>query len=103
MFTMRVMLAAVAAGFAVLVGGSGLARAADEDGYIAELQAAGVPMLKGPAYALGDGYQVCAMLRSGASPDIVATRFNLIDATAGWVPLEIGAAQRHLCPDTLPK
>ncbi len=50
MSTTRVMFAAITAAIAIpagmLVGGSGLAHA-DDNGYIAELQAAGVPMLGG--------------------------------------------------------
>jgi len=106
MSTMRVMFAAITAGIAItagmLVGGSGLAHAApDEDGFIAELQADGVPMQAGPQYALGVGYQVCGMLRNDASTDVVASHFTTLDTP--WVAAEIAASQHNLCPDTLPK
>ncbi len=106
MYTARVMFAAITGAIAIpagmLVGRSGLAHAApDEDGFIAELQAAGVPLPMGRNYALNAGYQVCSLLRNGASPEVVAAKMSIFEAP--WIPAEIAASQHHLCPDTLPK
>lgn len=71
---------------------------ADDNQYVADLAAAGVPMLLGPNAAIANGYTMCAQLRNGASPEVVAGSFGLMSAFGGPA---VAAAQHDLCPDTL--
>ncbi|MGO9352471.1 MAG: DUF732 domain-containing protein [Mycobacterium sp.] len=74
---------------------------ADENGYVAELSAHGVPMFAGPNRAILAGYQICGQLRDGASPEIVASQYQYNWILAPFAPTVIDSAQRQLCPDTL--
>lgn len=93
--TMATGLAILAAiGLAVLA--SPVAHA-DDAGYLAELQAHGVPTGFGTT-PLPAGYSVCAQLRAGETPGAAAGQFGWANA---WGPQIVAAAQHNLCPDTL--
>lgn len=72
---------------------------ADEQGYIDYLNSHGVPTVMRSA-TLGDGYQICAQIKEGMSPD------DAINQSFGfqrlWSPAIVYAAQHELCPNTLP-
>jgi hypothetical protein len=76
---------------------------ADDQTYLADLQAAGVPTtliggISRPGAPLDTGYQICAKLRAGEPPEVAATQFSWLNQ---WGPAIVGAAQHDLCPDTL--
>jgi hypothetical protein len=96
-----VAAAAVALGIAAPTAGVAHADRADENSYIAELSAHGVPMMAGPDRAILAGYQLCRQLRDGASPAVVASQYQFNWILAPFAPTVIDAAQHHLCPDTL--
>jgi hypothetical protein len=92
---------AVLAFFAALVLVSAPARA-DSDGYIAELQSDGVPILglSGPGRYIQAGYTICMELHSGASPATAADSSGFGQLYA-WKQQLVTAAQHNLCPDTV--
>lgn len=71
---------------------------ADDQAFIADLNARGVPQLIPPAREIGGGYQVCGMMRNGMSPEVAAQQFGMLNQ---WGPTIVDAAQHDLCPDTL--
>ncbi|EFG77112.1 hypothetical protein HMPREF0591_2980 [Mycobacterium parascrofulaceum ATCC BAA-614] len=71
---------------------------ADENSYLADLQARGVPFLI-PAKAVSDGYRVCSEIRAGESPQTAAQTFGIYYNALG--PTIVDIAQHDLCPDTL--
>lgn len=76
---------------------------ADDNSYLADLQARGVPAgliggLANPNGAINAGYRVCGELRNGESPAAASTEFKWMNQ---WGPAIVDAAQRNLCPDTL--
>jgi hypothetical protein len=71
---------------------------ADDDSYVAALNAAGVPLLGGPGKYVAGGYRVCDELRHGETPAGAATQFG---AYNGFGPAIVSAAQHELCPETL--
>lgn len=71
---------------------------ADEGGYLAALQAAGVPVVI-QATAISTGYTVCGQIRGGESPATAAQQWGIY--SAAWGPAIVDAAQHNLCPDTL--
>lgn len=75
---------------------------ADSRGYMADLQANGVPILglAGPGRYIQAGYSMCMMLRAGEHPDVVVNSSDFGPIFL-WKHQMLGAAQRHLCPDTL--
>ncbi len=75
----------------------GIARA-DDDSYVAALNAAGVPLLGGPGKYIAGGYHVCDELRHGETPAGAATQFGMYN---GFGPAIVSAAQHELCPETL--
>jgi hypothetical protein len=87
--------------FAALVMSTGPARA-DSDGFIAELQSDGVPILglAGPGRYIQAGYTICMELHSGASPDTAADSSGFGQLFI-WKQQLVTAAQHNLCPDTL--
>jgi hypothetical protein len=76
---------------------TGVARA-DDDSYVAALNAAGVPLLGGPGKYIAGGYRVCDELRHGETPAGAATQFGMYN---GFGPAIVNAAQHELCPETL--
>jgi hypothetical protein len=94
-------LSAALAFFAALVVSAGSARA-DSDGFVAELQSDGVPILglSGPGRYIEAGYTICMELHSGASPDTAADSSGFGQLYA-WKQQLVTAAQHNLCPDTL--
>jgi len=92
---------AVLAFFAALVVSTGPARA-DSDGYMAELQSDGVPILglAGPGRYIQAGYTICMELRGGESTDTAADSSGFGQLYA-WKQQLVTAAQHNLCPDTL--
>lgn len=88
-------IAAAWLGFAML---STATAHADDQAFIADLNAHGVPTINSPANMVGGGYQVCSMLRNGMSRDMAAQQFGMLN---GWGPQIVDAAQHDLCPDTL--
>jgi hypothetical protein len=91
----------VLAFFSALIMSTGFARA-DSDGFIAELQSDGVPILglAGPGRYIQAGYTICMELHSGASPDTAADSSGFGQLYA-WKQQLVTAAQHNLCPDTL--
>jgi uncharacterized protein DUF732 len=71
---------------------------ADNDGFIADLAAHGVPFWGSPMQMTAMGYRVCGQIRNGEAPDTAATQFNWLNAVG---PAIVAAAQDNLCPDTL--
>ncbi|GAA4289696.1 DUF732 domain-containing protein [Mycobacterium paraffinicum] len=71
---------------------------ADENSYLADLQAHGVPFLI-PAKAVSDGYRVCSEIRAGESPQTAAQTFGIYYNALG--PTIVDIAQHDLCRDTL--
>lgn len=71
---------------------------ADEQSYLADLQAHGVPFLV-PAQAVSNGYRVCGEIRGGESPATAAQTFGIYYNALG--PTIVDIAQHDLCPDTL--
>lgn len=94
-------LAAGAVALGITVAAPANADRADENGYVAELSAHGVPMMAGPDRAILAGYQLCRQLRDGASPTVVASQYQFNWILAPFAPTVIDAARYHLCPDTL--
>jgi hypothetical protein len=92
---------AVLVSFTALVLGSVPARA-DSDGYIAELQSDGVPIVRlaGPGRYVQAGYTICMELHSGASPATAADSSGFGQLYV-WKQQLVTAAQHNLCPDTL--
>lgn len=93
---MRGIIAAVAAaaGIAASIMGGGVAQADDTS----FLDAVG-PGMYGPAAQLGLGRYACDQLHGGMAPQDVR-------GPAPWTPIGpeiVAAAQRELCPDTLPR
>jgi hypothetical protein len=75
------------------------AHADDEQGYLDELRQAGMPVLN-QAGALRAGRMVCDDLHRGMSPeDVMHQEFGPFGSP--WSGPMVGAAQHHLCPDTL--
>jgi Protein of unknown function (DUF732) len=72
---------------------------ADDQSYLADLQAHNVPFLFGPNNMLTGGYKACGLLRNGESRDTVITQVG--PTLNGFGPVIIDAAQHDLCPDTL--
>lgn len=97
---MRWPLAAVAAS-AILLVGAPYAHA-DDNAFIADLQAHGVPMPWGPNAAIASGYRTCGELRNGAPVAAVETSAGpTVGGISPWGPAVVSAAQHNLCPDTL--
>ena len=71
---------------------------ADDNSFVADLQAQGVPMVQGPDKAIAGGYMVCSALRNGVAPDKAATVFGLMNGRGSQI---VAAAQHDLCPETL--
>lgn len=72
---------------------------ADTNGYIARLQAEGVPMLSGTVPAVQAGMTACAMIRDGVAPEAVAGQ--VAGLWSGMIgPRIVAAAQDELCPET---
>ncbi|AXN43491.1 hypothetical protein MM1218R_01543 [Mycobacterium marinum] len=69
----------------------------DDDAYVTDLQSRGIPMPAGPAAAVGKGYEICAQIRNGMSPEAAANQWGIWNV---WGPVVVDAAQHHLCPDT---
>ncbi len=92
---------AVLAFFAALLMSTGTAHA-NSDGYIAELQSSGVPILglEGPGRYIQAGYTICTMLRAGESPAVAADSSGFGQLYM-WKMQLVTAAQHNLCPDTL--
>lgn len=72
---------------------------ADEQGYLADLQARGVPVLSvagvsGEERITNIGYAVCAQLLQGAKPEDIAGRMGALSA---FGPDIVAAAQQQLC------
>lgn len=90
-----------AAFFAALAVSSGSA-SANSDGYIAELQADGVPIvgMAGPGRYIQAGYTICTELRGGESPETAADSSGFGQLYA-WKQQLVTAAQHNLCPETL--
>lgn len=93
----RTMLAAVATAIALAAPAH-----ADEQGYLADLQARGVPVLpvagvSGEERVTNIGYAVCAQLLSGAKPEDIAGRMGILSP---FGPDIVAAAQHQLCLNT---
>lgn len=71
---------------------------ADENNFIPDLQARGVPILSWPESLISQGYMICAQLRGGESPDTAARQFGLMNA---YGPQIVDVTRHDLCPDTL--
>jgi hypothetical protein len=75
---------------------------ADDNAFIADLQAHGVPMPWGPQAAIASGYRTCGELRNGAPVSAVETSAGpTLGGISPWGAVVTAAAQRDLCPDTL--
>lgn len=75
---------------------------ADDNAFIADLQAHGVPMPWGPNAAIASGYRTCGELRNGAPVAAVETSAGpTVGGISPWGPAVVSAAQHNLCPDTL--
>ncbi len=75
---------------------------ADEQGYLADLQTHGVPVLpvagvSGEERVTNIGYAVCAQLLSGAKPEDIAGRMGILSP---FGPDIVAAAQHQLCLNT---
>jgi len=70
---------------------------ADDQGYIAELQADGVGMINQNFWII-NGHRMCDMLHEGIKPETMYNQFGLQNFQG---PQIVGAAQHNLCPDTL--
>jgi hypothetical protein len=68
---------------------------ADENSYLADLQAHGVPVMI-PASAVSDGYRVCGQIRAGMSPVTAAQTFGLYYNVVG--PQIVDIAQHQTVP-----
>ncbi|KAA1428583.1 DUF732 domain-containing protein [Mycolicibacter arupensis] len=86
------LVTAVALG--LLLGTAGAAHA-DDQGFLQEL-ADGNPF-RTDAQRIGNGYQVCTMIKTGTPPPVVAASYTFDLDGWRWV----NAAQHNLCPDTL--
>ena len=86
---------------AMLVISAGTAHA-NSDGYIAELQSDGVPILglEGPGRYIQAGYTICTELRGGETTDTAANASGF-GQLYFWKQQLVTAAQHNLCPDTL--
>lgn len=84
---------AVAAALTALGLGLATPASADEQGYLDDIYAHGVPAL--PNRALNTGYMVCSQLHGGATPEQAASRVGFMGGQL------VAAAQHQLCPDTL--
>lgn len=74
---------------------------ADDAGYLDYVRSHGVPYSNlNPAGVLGEGYEMCAQMHEGMSPQDAANQYGGIDRI--WTPAIVYAAQHELCPDTLP-
>lgn len=75
---------------------------ANSDGYIAELQSDGVPILglDGPGRYIQAGYTICTELRGGETPDTAANASGF-GQLYFWKQQLVTSAQNNLCPDTL--
>jgi hypothetical protein len=71
---------------------------ADEQSYLADLQARGVPVVN-PSLAVSGGFRVCGEIRGGESLGTAANTFGIL--SPAWGPGIVDAAQHNLCPDTL--
>lgn len=71
---------------------------ADENSYIPDLQAAGVPILSWSSNLISQGYIVCAQLRGGESPATAANQFGIMNAFGTQI---VSVTQHDLCPDTI--
>jgi hypothetical protein len=71
---------------------------ADDDGYLADLSAHGVPFWGSRGQMTGMGYRVCGQMRNGEAPTTAATQFSWLNA---FGPVIVAAAQHNLCPDTV--
>lgn len=72
---------------------------ADEQSYIAYLNSHGVPTFN-QAASIGQGYQICAQIHEGMSPDDAVNQY--LGWGRLWSPATVYAAQHELCPNTLP-
>jgi hypothetical protein len=72
---------------------------ADEQSYIAYLNSHGVPTFN-QATSIGQGYQICAQIQAGMSPDDAINQY--LGWGRLWSPATVYAAQHELCPKTLP-
>jgi hypothetical protein len=75
---------------------------ADSDGFIAELQADGVPILgmAGPGRYIQASYMICMELRNGESTATAADSSGFSQFFI-WKQQLVTSAQHNLCPDTI--
>lgn len=71
---------------------------ADNDGFVADLAAHGVPFWGSPMQMTAMGYRVCGQIRNGEAPAAAASQFNWLNVVG---PTIVAAAQDNLCPETL--
>ena len=83
---------------------------ADDQSYLAALDAQGVFMAAPAQSRLAAGHKFCNEIRAGASPDEVYERYRDLRAGGGWSAIldlrvwlrpVIATAQQELCPDTV--
>jgi hypothetical protein len=87
----------VGAVLAVLAIATAVPAHADEQGYISDLRAHGVPVIPGLEQSwIGQGYMLCNQLRSGVSRANVAQSVTQADPV-----VFMDVLQHQLCPDTL--
>jgi hypothetical protein len=72
---------------------------ADDQSYLDYLTSHGVPVPYAP-HSVGMGYQICAQIQAGMSPDAAAAQYGGVNRI--WTPTIVYAAQHELCPKTLP-
>lgn len=86
------------------------AAGADDQSYLAALDAQGVFTNATAQSRLAAGHKFCNEIRAGSSPDEVAERYQDLRAGGGWSAIldlriwlrpVIATAQQELCPDTL--
>ena len=72
---------------------------ADDQGFLNDLRSSGMPVMYEPYY-VGLGYKICAQLGAGMSTADAASQLGIEGQICG--PQIVSAAQRDLCPKTLP-
>ncbi|HZC90931.1 MAG TPA: DUF732 domain-containing protein [Mycobacterium sp.] len=72
---------------------------ADDQAFLNDLRSAGMPVFYEPFY-VGLGCKICAQLDAGMSTDDAAKQLGIEGQILG--PQIVSAAQRDLCPKTLP-
>ena len=95
----RWLIAAVVAAFALLTAAPAHA---DEQTYLADVAATGVPLgatgLANPDAQIHMGYKICNAIHGGESAETAGQHFGWMNQ---WGPGIVSAAQHDLCPDTL--